>query len=79
MQKTKILSQETFQKDMELYFDKLKNKDFEKIILKSEDETKDEVVILRVNDYERLKNLCDFFEDLPFVKANIWYFKKKYQ
>lgn len=56
---------------MELYFDKLKNKDFEKIILKSEDETKDEVVILRVNDYERLKNLCDFFEDLPFVKANI--------
>ena len=71
MQKTKILNQETFQKDMELYFDKLKNKDFEKIILKSEDETKDEVVILRVNDYERLINLCDFFEDLPFVKANI--------
>ncbi|MCT7571460.1 hypothetical protein [Aliarcobacter butzleri] len=71
MQKTKILNQEIFQKDMELYFDKLNAKDFEKIILKSEDETKDEVVILRVNDYERLKNLCDFFEDLPFVKANI--------
>ena len=71
MQKTKILSQEIFQKDMELYFDKLNAKDFEKIILKSEDETKDEVVILRVDDYERLKNLCDFFEDLPFVKANI--------
>ncbi|MDK2042175.1 hypothetical protein [Aliarcobacter butzleri] len=71
MQKTKILSQETFQKDMELYFDKLKNKDFEKIILKSEDETKNEVVILRVDDYERLKSLCDFFEDLPFVKINI--------
>ena len=34
MQKTKILSQETFQKDMELYFDKLKNKDFKKIVLK---------------------------------------------
>ena len=71
MQKTKILNQETFQKDMELYFDKLNAKDFEKIILQSEDETKDEVVILRVNDYERLKNLCNFFEDLPFVKANI--------
>ena len=56
---------------MELYFDKLNAKDFEKIILKSEDENKDEVVILRVNDSERLKNLCDFFEDLPFVKANI--------
>ena len=71
MQKTKILSQETFQKDMELYFDKLKNKDFEKIVLKSEDEAKNDVVILRVDDYERLKNLCDFFEDLPFVKINI--------
>ncbi|MBF7071060.1 hypothetical protein [Aliarcobacter butzleri] len=71
MQKTKILSQETFQKDMELYFDKLKNKDFKKIVLKSEDEAKNDVVILRVDDYERLKNLCDFFEDLPFVKINI--------
>lgn len=71
MQKTKILSQETFQKDMKLYFDKLKNKDFKKIVLKSEDEAKNDVVILRVDDYERLKNLCDFFEDLPFVKINI--------
>ena len=71
MQKTKILSQETFQKDMELYFDKLKNKDFKKIVLKSEDEAKNDVVILRVDDYERLKNLCDFFEDLPFVKIKI--------
>ena len=71
MQKTKILSQETFQKDMELYFDKLNAKDFEKIVLKSEDEAKNDVVILRVDDYERLKNLCDFFEDLPFVKINI--------
>lgn len=71
MQKTKILSQETFQKNMELYFDKLKNKDFKKIVLKSEDEAKNDVVILRVDDYERLKNLCDFFEDLPFVKINI--------
>lgn len=71
MQKTKILSQETFQKDMEVYFDKLKNKDFKKIVLKSEDEAKNDVVILRVDDYERLKNLCDFFEDLPFVKINI--------
>ena len=71
MQKTKILSQETFQKDMELYFDKLINKDFKKIVLKSEDEAKNDVVILRVDDYERLKNLCDFFEDLPFVKINI--------
>lgn len=71
MQKTKILSQETFQKDMELYFDKLKNKDFKKIVLKSEDEAKNDVVILRVDDYERLKSLYDFFEDLPFVKANI--------
>lgn len=71
MQKTKILNQKTFQKDMELYFDKLKNKDFKKIVLKSEDEAKNDVVILRVDDYERLKNLCDFFEDLPFVKINI--------
>lgn len=64
MQKTKILNQKSFQKDIELYIDKLISNEFEKIVLKSEDNSKDDVVILPIDEYERLKNLYENFKDL---------------
>lgn len=67
MQKTKILNQESFQKDIELYMDKLNTNEFDKIILKS-DNTKDDVVILNIDEYERLKNLYENFKDLLETK-----------
>lgn len=64
MQKTKILNQKSFQKDIELYIDKLISNEFEKIVLKSEDNSKNDVVILPIDEYERLKNLYENFKDL---------------
>lgn len=50
--KTLFLNINDLGKNLELYIDKLENKELEKIILKKED-----VVIIPIEEYERLKNL----------------------
>lgn len=50
--KTLFLNINDLEKNLELYIDKLENKELEKIILKKED-----VVIIPIEEYERLKNL----------------------
>ena len=50
--KTVFLNINDLEKNLELYIDKLENKELEKIILKKED-----VVIIPIEEYEKLKNL----------------------
>lgn len=50
--KTVLSNINDLEKNLELYIDKLENKELEKIILKKED-----VVIIPIEEYERLKNL----------------------
>ncbi len=50
--KTLFLNINDLEKNLELYIDKLENKELEKIILKKED-----VVIIPIEEYEKLKNL----------------------
>ena len=50
--KTVFLNINDLEKNLELYIDKLENKELEKIILKKED-----VVIIPIEEYERLKSL----------------------
>ena len=45
MEKTEILTQETFQKNIDLYVDKLTQKKLDKLLIKTPN--KDDVVILR--------------------------------
>jgi len=55
--KTQYLNVDEFGKDLEEYIDKLKNKELEKLIIKTE--SKSDVVVLSVKEYEDLKNLYD--------------------
>jgi len=55
--KTQYLNVDEFGKDLEEYIDKLKNKELEKLIIKTE--SKNDVVVLSVKEYEDLKNLYD--------------------
>lgn len=55
--KTQYLNVDEFGKDLEEYIDKLKNKELEKLIIKTE--SKNDVVVLSVKEYENLKNLYD--------------------
>ena len=55
--KTQYLNVDEFGKDLEEYIDKLKNKELEKLIIKTE--AKSYVVVLSVKEYEDLKNLYD--------------------
>ena len=50
--KTVFLNINDLEKNLELYIDKLENKELEKIIFKKED-----VVIIPIEEYERLKSL----------------------
>ena len=50
--KTVFLNINDLEKNLESYIDKLENKELEKIILKKED-----VVIIPIEEYERLKSL----------------------
>ncbi len=59
---TEYLSIDSFQKDIDLYIDKLKNKKLKKIIIKNP--LKQDVVVLPVDDYERLKDLDEKLKDL---------------
>ena len=52
MEKTEILTQETFQKNIDFYVDKL--------LIKTPN--KDDVVILPVDEYERLKTQYEKFK-----------------
>jgi PHD/YefM family antitoxin component YafN of YafNO toxin-antitoxin module len=54
---TEYLSIDSFQKDIDLYVDKLKNKELKKIIIKNP--LKQDVVVLPIDDYERLKDLYE--------------------
>ena len=54
---TQYLSIDSFQKDIDLYIDKLKNKELKKIIIKNP--LKQDVVVLPIDDYERLKDLYE--------------------
>ena len=51
------LSINSFQKNIDLYIDKLKNKELKKIIIKNP--SKQDVVLLPTDDYERLKESFD--------------------
>ncbi len=55
--KTQYLNVDEFGKDLEEYIDKLKNKELEKLIIKTE--SKNDAVVLSVKEYENLKNLYD--------------------
>lgn len=55
--KTQYLNVDEFGRDLEEYIDKLKNKELEKLIIKTE--SKNDVVVLSVKEYEDLKNLYD--------------------
>jgi PHD/YefM family antitoxin component YafN of YafNO toxin-antitoxin module len=59
---TQYLSIDSFQKDIDLYIDKLKNKELKKIIIKNP--PKQDVVVLSIDDYERLKDLDEKLKDL---------------
>ncbi len=62
MEKTEILTQESFQKDIDLYVDKLAQKKLDKLLLKTPN--KDDVVILAIDEYERLKTKYEEFKIL---------------
>jgi PHD/YefM family antitoxin component YafN of YafNO toxin-antitoxin module len=60
VEKTEILTQETFQKNIDLYVDKLAQKKLDKLLIKTPN--KDDVVILPVDEYERLKTQYEKFK-----------------
>ena len=62
MEKTEILTQETFQKNIDLYVDKLAQKKLDKLLIKTPN--KDDVVILLIDEYERLKTQYEEFKIL---------------
>lgn len=62
MEKTEILTQESFQKDIDLYVDKLAQKKLDKLLIKTPN--KDDVVILAIDEYERLKTKYEEFKIL---------------
>lgn len=62
MKKTEILTQESFQKDMDFYVDELIEKKLDKLLIKTPN--KDDVVILPIDEYERLKNQYEEFKIL---------------
>ena len=51
------------EKNLELYIDKLENKELEKIILKKED-----VVIIPIEEYERLLSMSEAYENEQIAK-----------
>ena len=55
--KTKHLTIDLFGKDLEMYVDELKNKKLDKLILRTS--FKNDCVVLRIEEYEKLKNLYD--------------------
>ena len=62
MEKTEILTQESFQKDIDLYVDKLAQKKLDKLLIKTPN--KNDVVILAIDEYERLKTKYEEFKIL---------------
>ena len=60
MEKTEILTQESFQKDIDLYVDKLAQKKLDKLLIKTPN--KNDVVILAIDEYERLKTKYEEFK-----------------
>ena len=62
MEKTEILTQESFQKNIDLYVDKLVQKKLDKLLIKTPN--KDDVVILAIDEYERLKTQYEEFKIL---------------
>ncbi len=62
MEKTEILTQESFQKNIDLYVDKLVQKKLDKLLIKTPN--KDDVVILAIDEYERLKTKYEEFKIL---------------
>jgi PHD/YefM family antitoxin component YafN of YafNO toxin-antitoxin module len=62
MKKTEILTQESFQKDMDFYVDELIEKKLDKLLIKTPN--KDDVVILPIDEYERLKTQYEEFKIL---------------
>ena len=62
MEKTEILNQESFQKNIDLYVDKLVQKKLDKLLIKTPN--KDDVVILAIDEYERLKTKYEEFKIL---------------
>ena len=62
MEKTEILTQESFQKNIDLYVDKLAQKKLDKLLIKTPN--KDDVVILAIDEYERLKTKYEQFKIL---------------
>lgn len=55
--KTKHLTIDLFGKDLEMYVDELKNKKLDKLIIQTP--FKEDCVVLRIEEYERLKNLFE--------------------
>ena len=62
MEKTEILTQKSFQKDIDLYVDKLAQKKLDKLLIKTPN--KNDVVILAIDEYERLKTKYEEFKIL---------------
>ena len=62
MEKTEILTQESFQKNIDFYVDKLAQKKLDKLLIKTPN--KDDVVILAIDEYERLKTKYEEFKIL---------------
>ena len=62
MEKTEILTQESFQKNIDLYVDKLVQKKLDKLLIKTPN--KDDVVILAIDEYEKLKTKYEEFKIL---------------
>ena len=62
MERTEILTQESFQKNIDLYVDKLVQKKLDKLLIKTPN--KDDVVILAIDEYERLKTKYEEFKIL---------------
>ena len=60
MEKTEILTQESFQKNIDFYVDKLAQKKLDKLLIKTPN--KDDVVILLIDEYERLKTQYEKFK-----------------
>ena len=55
--KIKQLTLDSFGENIEMYIDELKNKKVDKLILRTS--FKNDCVVLRIEEYERLKNLYD--------------------
>jgi PHD/YefM family antitoxin component YafN of YafNO toxin-antitoxin module len=62
MEKTEILTQQSFQKNIDFYVDKLAQKKLDKLLIKTPN--KDDLVILAIDEYERLKTQYEEFKIL---------------